>query len=425
MEPEMTTISDYLDRIEQALTIPAAEYVPAIGDVFNIIKDARASLDAHLSEPDASMGEDEAARLDAAFDRMRKQRNALQERLFDALKSDPILKEGLEEVDHALHINRMTYSRVLDVACAQKARADEAEAKLAALSEPDALPAPGVPNIHGGPATYSANQMRDAMQAAAQPVAWIRWEWNRSGSRSLVFEKPGELSLAEEATGVVYDPLYAATPPAGERSPEVQPLALVNVVREFLEVCNAPLGKERSIKYVNCIKTMRQLTQDAQPFTYAQSGPRLELDGMIAALVQAVYDACEKAATNDEPLPAIDDVGLKEGKAIQRWAFKHLSGAGERSTPAEPQGWLSMDSAPKDGTCVLLRIEGGEHPMQDDDPSVSIGSYDTEGGPEEDPTWNFTGWTWHQDCYCRGTGTVTGWLPLPPTTPKPKGGEQP
>lgn len=34
----------YLDLIEQTLTIPAAEYVPAIGDVFDIIKEARAAL---------------------------------------------------------------------------------------------------------------------------------------------------------------------------------------------------------------------------------------------------------------------------------------------------------------------------------------------------------------------------------------------
>lgn len=34
----------YLDLIQQTLTIPAAEYVPAIGDVFDIIKEARAAI---------------------------------------------------------------------------------------------------------------------------------------------------------------------------------------------------------------------------------------------------------------------------------------------------------------------------------------------------------------------------------------------
>jgi hypothetical protein len=56
-------------------------------------------------------------------------------------------------------------------------------------------------------------------------------------------------------------------------------------------------------------------------FTYATSGPRLEFDGMLAALIQAVYDACEKAINDDAPMPGIDDVGIEEGKAVQRWAF--------------------------------------------------------------------------------------------------------
>ncbi len=42
-----------------------------------------------------------------------------------------------------------------------------------------------------------------------KPAAWIRWEWTRSGGKSLEFFKPDELSLADEARGVVYDPLYS------------------------------------------------------------------------------------------------------------------------------------------------------------------------------------------------------------------------
>ena len=81
--------------------------------------------------------------------------------------------------------------------------------------------------------------------------------------------------------------------------------------------------------------------------------------------------------------------------------------------------FLPMNSAPKDGTSVLLLIDGGEHPLSDDNPSVTIGSYGVAGGPEEDPTWTFAGWCWHQDCYCRGSGVPIGWLPLPPATPAP------
>ncbi len=47
-----------------------------------------------------------------------------------------------------------------------------------------------------------------AEKSRGKPAAWVRWEWNRSGAKSLVFEKPDQLSLSEEARGVVYDPLY-------------------------------------------------------------------------------------------------------------------------------------------------------------------------------------------------------------------------
>jgi len=55
---------------------------------------------------------------------------------------------------------------------------------------------------------------------------------------------------------------------------------------------------------------------------------------------------------------------------------------------------------------LLLLIEGGDLPLQDDTLWTSIGSYGVEGGPEDDPTWNFAGWSWQQDCYTRGDGTV-------------------
>lgn len=75
--------------------------------------------------------------------------------------------------------------------------------------------------------------------------------------------------------------------------------------------------------------------------------------------------------------------------------------------------WLDMHTAPTDGTAILLLIEDGEHPLQDDGPNVTIGSYGVEGGPEIDPTWHFAGWCWHQDDYCRGSGVPVGWMPLP------------
>lgn len=75
--------------------------------------------------------------------------------------------------------------------------------------------------------------------------------------------------------------------------------------------------------------------------------------------------------------------------------------------------WLPMKTAPTDGTSVLLRIEGGEHSLSDDNPSVSIGSYGAASGAPWHKDWTFAGWCWHQDEYCQGSGTPTGWLPLP------------
>ena len=57
----------------------------------------------------------------------------------------------------------------------------------------------------------------DASAGCVEPVAWLRWEWNRTGLKYLVFEKPETLSLSETARGVVYDPLYAA--PQQQRQP--------------------------------------------------------------------------------------------------------------------------------------------------------------------------------------------------------------
>lgn len=85
------------------------------------------------------------------------------------------------------------------------------------------------------------------------------------------------------------------------------------------------------------------------------------------------------------------------------------------------EGWQPMGTAPKDGDSVLLLIEGGEHPLQDENPSVSIGAFGVHGGPEEDPTWDFAGWSWQQDCYCRGTGTPIGWMPMTPALVRAEG----
>ena len=86
--------------------------------------------------------------------------------------------------------------------------------------------------------------------------------------------------------------------------------------------------------------------------------------------------------------------------------------------------WQPIETAPTDGTAVLLLIDDGDFPLDDCNPCISIGSYGTEGGPEYDPTWCFAGWNWCQDLYVRGNGTPTHWMPLPAIDAAMAGGEQ-
>lgn len=81
--------------------------------------------------------------------------------------------------------------------------------------------------------------------------------------------------------------------------------------------------------------------------------------------------------------------------------------------------WLPIETAPLDGTSVLLLIKDAEHPLQDSNTSVSIGSYGVNGGLEEDPEWCFAGWCWCHDHYVRGEGVPTHWMPLPPKSEQP------
>jgi hypothetical protein len=85
--------------------------------------------------------EKERASLQLQIKNLERIKQDLNNRLFGALKTDRTLALGLHEVDHAIDLNRGTYSAVLDVACVHVARVKELEAHLAA---PVAAPAPCV-----------------------------------------------------------------------------------------------------------------------------------------------------------------------------------------------------------------------------------------------------------------------------------------
>lgn len=56
--------------------------------------------------------------------------NSFRKRLFDALDSDQLLKRALWSVDHEINVDRCLVGELLDMASAQKYRADKAEARL-------------------------------------------------------------------------------------------------------------------------------------------------------------------------------------------------------------------------------------------------------------------------------------------------------
>ena len=102
-------------------------------------------------------------------------------------------------------------------------------------------------------------------------------------------------------------------------------------------------------------------------------------------------------------------------------AIAALSSKGET-----PEGeWKSMDSAPKDGTFVILKVRpgiaenDGWTPFADSsDPYVTIGFNALRDTGEDQ--WQFAGWDWCHDCFTDGAGTVEGWMPF--AAPKDKEG---
>lgn len=80
--------------------------------------------------------------------------------------------------------------------------------------------------------------------------------------------------------------------------------------------------------------------------------------------------------------------------------------------------WQPMNTAPRDGTLVLLLIapdcpvDARLNPLEDTaGPSRTIGhnNYDNDG----ENLWQFAGWSWCHDHYTEGKGTPLAWQPLP------------
>lgn len=68
-------------------------------------------------------------------------------------------------------------------------------------------------------------------------------------------------------------------------------------------------------------------------------------------------------------------------------------------------GWLSMDTAPKDGPMLRLLVKFSEHATEDAEVAVTIGSWTGD-------KWSFAGWCWTHDHFTDGEGEPLGWLPM-------------
>lgn len=72
--------------------------------------------------------------------------------------------------------------------------------------------------------------------------------------------------------------------------------------------------------------------------------------------------------------------------------------------------WLHPNTAPKDGTMVLLLVCFSENSTEDTTTAITIGSNAFENTGVED--WQFAGWDWSYDEFTQGYGEVIGWWPI-------------
>lgn len=106
----------------------------------------------------------------------------------------------------------------------------------------------------------------------------------------------------------------------------------------------------------------------------------------------------------------------KEGDDLYEWAIAHAAVFSEvhinfKAVHKTTKNWMSMDTAPKDGTLIRLLVEFDDYAIEDEEgPLVTIGMNQYKHTDED--VWQFVGWDWSQDCFTGGLGNPIGWLPM-------------
>lgn len=71
-----------------------------------------------------------------------------------------------------------------------------------------------------------------------------------------------------------------------------------------------------------------------------------------------------------------------------------------------------ISKAPRNNTLLMLKVKGGEHPLEDSDDvheTVGFNAFEDTGEDE----WNIVGWCWSHDHFVKNNGVIVAWMTIP------------